>query len=347
MKNFKKIRTTLFFGAYLIISINLILPISAQAVDVNFSPQVGIPKTEFEKGTPIKIGDVTENSATGETVMQSDLLARYISAFYGWGLSIVGVISVLMLMAAGVIWLTSAGDSGKITNAKKMVEGSLLGGALLISSWFLLNTINPNLTKLPAIETVIIDKVITGCCETSDKAEMVTGNICETKKGKFYEDKIANTKGQCEDLLCCTVKMENVGRSYSYCYTSNKENCPDGTTSNKKCSELSTCTTDPGFILNCNGIKNGLMPVMIKINGVDYSKKTDRDFITEEYYYCYSNLGYGYQGKIGEPCGEEPYSKCDADEKQNNQRCKGGSGGRGCDDSTCCQFNADGTRINK
>ena len=56
MKNFKKIRTTLFFGAYLIISINLILPISAQAVDVNFSPQVGIPKTEFEKGTPIVIG---------------------------------------------------------------------------------------------------------------------------------------------------------------------------------------------------------------------------------------------------------------------------------------------------
>lgn len=323
MKNFKKIRTTLFFGAYLIISINLILPISAQAVDVNFSPQVGIPKTEFEKGTPIVIGKEVKNAITGDTVMRSDLLARYISAFYSWGLSIVGVISVLMLMAAGVIWLTSAGDSGKITNAKKMIEGSLLGGALLIGSWFLLNTINPNLTKLPALETVIIDKVVTGCCTEDGRSKMVIGKEC---KGEFDENKKLNSNFQCEAESCCVTKILASGVQKDYCFSALSANCT-GQKIQKNCSEIPSCQAATSGQLSCIGVDNG-----------DIAVGTPEG--SQQPFFCYNETVYPYTAKQGEPCGtkgDNQYGVCIKESEDCSD--ENNVGGRFCDSASslqCC-----------
>lgn len=162
MKNFKKIGALLFISSYLIIGLSFSTSVSA-ANTVEFTPQVGIPGTEFQQGVGTAIG-----KTVGETI-SSDLIARYVSAFYKWGLSIVGVLAVLMLMAGGLIWLTSGGDSGKIGQAKKMIGGSLLGSLLLVGAYFFLNTINPDLTKLPAIElTVINKKDVDASKDTSD-----------------------------------------------------------------------------------------------------------------------------------------------------------------------------------
>lgn len=156
MKKIKKTIALLFLSAYLIIGLGTAMPtlaISLTSPDTaEFTPQISIPGSEFQQGVSTTVGH-----ASG-SVMSSDLLARYIKAFYNWGLSIVGVLAVLMLMAAGVIWLTSGGDSGKIGNAKKMIAGSLLGTFLLVGAYFFLNTINPDLTKLPAIEMDLIKK---------------------------------------------------------------------------------------------------------------------------------------------------------------------------------------------
>lgn len=152
MKKFKKISAILFFSAYLILGFKFATPVLA-ADEVKFTPQVGIPNSEFTTDNGVAIGK-KEGS-----VITSDLLARYVKAFYNWGLSIVGVLAVLMLMAGGLIWLTSAGDSGKIENAKKMISGSLFGTLLLVGAYFFLNTINPDLAKLPVIELATVDKM--------------------------------------------------------------------------------------------------------------------------------------------------------------------------------------------
>jgi len=154
MKNFKKISALLFLSAYFIIGfITPTLAADNIPTEVKFTPQISIPGTEFQSGTGVKVGE-TSGATTSST-----LLARYISAFYTWGLSIVGILAVLMLMAGGLIWITSAGDTGKIGSAKKMISGSLFGSLLLVGAYFFLNTINPDLTKLPALKMTQIGKI--------------------------------------------------------------------------------------------------------------------------------------------------------------------------------------------
>ncbi|MEI6835377.1 MAG: pilin [Candidatus Falkowbacteria bacterium] len=341
MKQFKKIGALIFLSAYLIIGFGLFVPSQSQAATVapQFTPQVSVPGSNFQQGIGLVVGNEQKNASTGDTVMHSDLLARYINSFYTWGLSIVGVIAVLMLMAAGLIWLSSAGDSGRIGSAKKIIEGVFLGTLLLVGSWFLLNTINPNLVKLPALEMIVINKTVMGCCLEGDKSEMTTGNTCRAKGGIFDESKVANASGGCEPVICCihsfsTTNSSGQSITTNNCYSSNKDNC-NFTQNTEKCDNLSQCNGSNGGTINCNDVNDGDHPT----NVVDFYNDNQ---------YCYNSLIYYGPGKDQEPCGLEPYSKCDKDDPQSGKSCVGGSGGRSCSSGLwCCKFNADGTRINK
>ena len=224
MKKFKKFGATFLISFYLLISFSFIVPQKSLATDVQFTPQVTIPESDFTQGKGTVIGGTSTNDK-GETVIQSDLLARYIKAFYNWGLSIVGVIAVLTLMAAGVIWITSGGESEKIGKAKQMIGGSLLGAALLAGSWFILNTINPNLNKLPAIETTVITpKVDTPnviddeagckliCPPSSGKSCVKTSEyVYDNNKQKQYVNKWICVDPKITKMMCCQYE-----ESYTY-----------------------------------------------------------------------------------------------------------------------------------
>jgi len=204
MKKIKKIRTILFISAYLLIGFSLISPAMAAkdlpGATAAFTPQVTIPGTEFQQGVGINISQTIGSNTV------SNLLGRYISSFYNWGLSIVGVIAVLVLMAAGVMWITSGGDSNRIAAAKKMIIGSISGAALLIGAWFLLNTINPNLIKLPALSLATVDRnaLKNPCYEKSD------GTGCKINK----TDKI-NT-GYCTNQQCLPCKEAGASCADNY-----------------------------------------------------------------------------------------------------------------------------------
>lgn len=109
-----------------------------------FKSQVTIPGSEF-----IANATTTLESNTGP-------IARYISAIYNYGVGIVGIVAALMLMLGGVIWLTAAGSSTKIEQAKSIIISSLVGMALVLTAVILLKTINPELVafKLIPIATV-------------------------------------------------------------------------------------------------------------------------------------------------------------------------------------------------
>lgn len=107
-----------------------------------FKPQVGIPGSNFKSEGSFSM---TEGSTS--------YIGQYISAFYKYAQRIVGIVAVIVLMIGGIIWLTSGGNPSKIGQAKDLMTGSIVGMTLLLGSWILLNTVNPDLIKFK-VQTV-------------------------------------------------------------------------------------------------------------------------------------------------------------------------------------------------
>ncbi len=371
-------KNIIFKSSLLVIILASLFLISApvlaatNAIQVQFKPQIGIPNSEFQAGTGVAIG--TEVNNNGTTTSRSDLMARYVSAFYNWSLTIVSVIAVLMLMAAGLLWLTSGGDSEKINQAKKLIGNSLLGCGLLIGSWFLLNTINPNLTSLPVIETVTIANLNTArsCDAKGTKATCEELLFCEWKDAKCV-----GKKGQCskdkkifgsEKVLCCCQSNQNgklnncnwatymggvgVGPDSGPCTACgstflDETNNPEG---------LSLCTAASDVIDNtkpdystttyCHGYWCNNDNAMVKFYYCNPVNKNNGDSCPHDGY-CYDkacwtadDLG-NNKAEIGEPCGNEsPAGKCYSECPNGYKHEFTSLGGRDCNNSTCCILNS-------
>jgi hypothetical protein len=55
-------------------------------------------------------------------------------------LRIVPVVAVLLLVAGGILYLTSAGDPGRLTQATSIIKSTMIGLAIILSSWLITNT---------------------------------------------------------------------------------------------------------------------------------------------------------------------------------------------------------------
>lgn len=323
MRKFQKIGVLGFLCFYLLAGLIMFSPLESSAgifdvKDITFTPQIGIPGSEFNTSNSVPAGSPGVSSTTGEAVMRSDLLAKYIIAFYNWGLTIVGIIAVVTLMAAGLLWITSAGKSESVSTAKKMITGSLTGLTLLLGSYFLLNTINPNLVNLPAIEMALIEKTSNGCCVIGNINKMTTSQGC--KDGEFDENKVLNSQRKCETTICC-ASTTNI------CFDTAASSCPSPSYKQLtgRCSSIATCRTTT---LSCKGKENV---------GAVWHGSADTEDLT--LYYCYGGTIYlSPKGKNGEPCG----TKSDAPNHgiciTKNETCsdENNIGGRRCEDNLKC-----------
>lgn len=110
-------------------------------------PASGIAKGPycFEKQTfetpyklQIPLGGVTEIKDLGQ----------YVATLYRLTIGLAVFFSIIATMIAGFLWLTSAGDAGKISRAKKMILNGIIGIILAAGSYTILQTINPQILKL-------------------------------------------------------------------------------------------------------------------------------------------------------------------------------------------------------
>jgi len=201
---------------------------------LDFTPQITIPNSEFIKGDSVLVG--LFNKQTGK--MESDLLARYIIAIFNYALAAVAILATIVLMGAGIIWLTSGGESGKITKAKQLIGGSITGMIILACSWIILNTINPELTKLQSIDTKILEPVAFDyltCCDPVNGPITISVKSVDGKKvyldgeKKGQEATCPNESLQCQkgdicvnygeynfyscvpDMVCCQCNIKSLG----------------------------------------------------------------------------------------------------------------------------------------
>lgn len=250
---------------------------------LNFTPEVGIPGSEFQDGKSINVGQYIAT----DSKMSSDLLARYIQAIYNYGLAIVAILAAIVLMGGGLLWLTSGGDNGRISKAKEMIIGSISGLVILFCAWIILNTVNPALLELKSIDTIVIVKKVYGCCQQGNRGIMTNADKCTN--GVFDKDKSLNQAGQCEGEICCVSNFSIAGADFNYCFQTFAVNCK-GSKSPGKCSAVTSCGQANSKPMSCAGVDNGNAPTgFISQSGSPF--------------FCYNEKVYPATGELGEPCG--------------------------------------------
>ncbi len=97
---------------------------------------------------------VTEISFGGKNQFAN--LGDFLKTNYNLAITIAGILAVMMIIIAGVQWITSGGNSEMITSAKKRIGGALTGLLIAYLSYTILNTINPALVDLRLPQNFLI-----------------------------------------------------------------------------------------------------------------------------------------------------------------------------------------------
>lgn len=86
------------------------------------------------------------DSPMGTELSSCATLPLLIKYLYEWGVLLGGLAAFIALIMAGFQYLTSVGDPTKMREARGRITSAIGGLILLLSSWLVLNTINPELT---------------------------------------------------------------------------------------------------------------------------------------------------------------------------------------------------------
>ncbi len=100
-------------------------------------------------------------SPQGTFLTDSTDLTGFIQYFYEWGIALGAVAVFYSLVMGGFKYLTSTGSPDKMKDAKDQIVSAFSGFLLLLSSFLILNTINPDLTNLKIPELPEAGEVFT------------------------------------------------------------------------------------------------------------------------------------------------------------------------------------------
>jgi len=109
-------------------------------------------------------------------------LAERVATLYNWALGIGGVLALGVIIYGGLMYTASGGNASTIGEAKKWITSAIFGLILLLSSYLILNILNPSLTTLkeivlgfnPRIEAPPIDVI----------GDSLEGNWCSILNGE-------------------------------------------------------------------------------------------------------------------------------------------------------------------
>jgi len=92
------------------------------------------------------------SSPAGTDLTPDSTLPQLVQYLYEWGILLGGLAAFIALIIAGFQYITSVGNPTVMKEAMDRIKGAALGLVLLLSSWLILNTINPQLTTFPPLE---------------------------------------------------------------------------------------------------------------------------------------------------------------------------------------------------
>ncbi len=129
-------------------------------------------------------------------------IGEYTKGIYKYLLAIVGVVAAIVLMGGGVLWLVSRGEASNITQAKKLIAGSVVGTIILACSYLILLQVNSNLVNLQNIRIGVVERIdITpapsNVKEFSEKCKAVNSGNCSVANMTGFGDKASQASGIC------------------------------------------------------------------------------------------------------------------------------------------------------
>ncbi len=80
--------------------------------------------------TPFTVEDYGTRLGLGTADLQTTVIN-----ILAWLLGIAALVAVVMVIAGGFQWLTSAGNEEKISAAKKTISGAVIGLVLILIAW--------------------------------------------------------------------------------------------------------------------------------------------------------------------------------------------------------------------
>ena len=86
-------------------------------------------------------------SPAGTHLTSVSTLPALVQYLYEWGIALGGLAAFIALVIAGLQYLASMGDPTMMKDAIGRIRSAALGIVLLLASWLILNTINPDLTS--------------------------------------------------------------------------------------------------------------------------------------------------------------------------------------------------------
>lgn len=135
-------------------------------------------------------------------------IGAYIKAWYDYIVGALGIVAVVMAMWGGIKWITSGGNSGQISDAKGKIKNAVLGIVLLLLSYTIFQTINPNLLNLRLPTIAPVEEPPEVCCQNIANPKLLTKKYanCEAGETKVEIDVCNNAsfaKSQDEKMKQC------------------------------------------------------------------------------------------------------------------------------------------------
>ncbi|MBI5077035.1 hypothetical protein HZB94_01500 [Candidatus Falkowbacteria bacterium] len=154
-----------------------------------------------------------------KTCLNIPWIAMYIGAAYRYAVVLGSILAVFMIMLGGVVYSLAGINQNMVKTGRDFISGAVIGLILLLGSYILLNTINPNFISLKPVKIEVVKeqgmiKELT-CDEaekqgyTVDTPNWKTNNTC----GQEFDLKYAgsDTTKQVAGQKCTSTSCGNTG----------------------------------------------------------------------------------------------------------------------------------------
>lgn len=110
------------------------------AADAGAAPAGDSPASLISGG----LNAAAEGTGYSTSLSLPSLIGKMISI----GLGVVGIVLVIMIVYAGILYMTAGGEDAKIKTAKKMITQSVIGIILMVSAYAIANFIISRLSTV-------------------------------------------------------------------------------------------------------------------------------------------------------------------------------------------------------